>query len=199
MSRPHLIGLTGSIGMGKSTTAGMFAALGVPVWDADAAVHRIYGIDGAAVAPMAALCPDAVQDGQVDRARLKKWIARDPAALDRIEALVHPLVAADRRAFVEGSSAAVIVLDVPLLFETGADAQMDTIVVVSTDAAEQRRRVMARGEMSEEIFERILAKQLPDAEKRARADVVIDTTTLDGAERAVAVLMRQIKKGQADA
>ena len=193
-----LIGLTGSIGMGKSSTAQIFAEMGCAVWDADAAVHRLYAPGGAAVAPIAALWPDAVPSGAVDRGRLKAVIAADPDALRRIEAIVHPLVAADRAEFIAASAADVVVLDVPLLFETGGDARVDHTVVVSTDAATQRARVLARGTMSPEQFDAILAKQLPDAEKRARADFVVITDTPDHARTQVAAILAQIR-GQADA
>jgi dephospho-CoA kinase len=193
-----LIGLTGSIGMGKSSTAQIFADMGCAVWDADAAVHRLYAPQGAAVAPIAALWPDAVPGGAVDRGRLKAIIAADPDALRRIEAIVHPLVAADRAEFIAASAADVVVLDVPLLFETGGDARVDHTVVVSTDAATQRARVLARGTMRPEQFDAILAKQLPDAEKRARADFVVITDTPEHARAQVADVLARIR-GQADA
>jgi dephospho-CoA kinase len=195
MSRPFVLGLTGSIGMGKSTTAAMFRDEGVPVWDADAAVHRLYARGGAAVPAVAALCPQAVVGGAVDRGRLKDWIAADPDALRRLEAAVHPLVAADRRAFLDKAArdgARVVVLDIPLLFETGADREVDATVVVSAPADIQRDRVLARPGMSEAQLDLILARQTPDAEKRARATHVIGTETLDGARAAVRNLIRRI-------
>lgn len=195
MKKPLLIGLTGSIGMGKSTTAQMFADEGIPVWDADAAVHRLYAKGGAAVAPMRRLHPAAVVDGAVDRDRLKAWIVADPGALTRIESVVHPLVAADRDAFIAGAGADVVLLDIPLLFETGADAAVDVIVTVSAPAAVQRSRVLDRGRMSATEFETILAKQVPDAEKRARADYVVETTTLAAARAAVQSCLRDIRDG----
>lgn len=193
------IGLTGSIGMGKSTTARMFADKGVPVWDADAAVHRLYAPDGAAVVPLQAVFPEAVSERGVDREKLKVLIAADRDVLRVIEKIVHPLVAADREAFVaqaELAGHARVLLDIPLLFETGTAAEMDLVVVVSTSAELQRVRVLARPGMTEAQFAAILAKQVPDAEKRARADMVIDTTTLDTARRGVEVVLSKLEDMQ---
>lgn len=187
-----VLGLTGSIGMGKSTTAQMFRDLGAPVWDADAAVHGLYAAGGAAVPAIAALAPQAVTDGAVDRARLRAAIAADPGLLDRINAAVHPLVAADRAAFLADHPAPLVVMDVPLLFETGGEAYCDAVAVVSVPAEIQRARVLARG-MPERDFELILSRQIPDAEKRARADFVIPTLTLDGARAAVQDILRQLR------
>lgn len=195
-----LLGLTGSIGMGKSTTAQMFADAGVPVWDADAAVHRLYARGGAAVAPMQALHPQAVIDGAVSRDALKDWIGADPTALKQIEQPVHPLVGADRADFIAAhADAPIILLDIPLLFETKAEGRMDAIAVVTAPADVQRARVLARGTMTEAQFETILAKQLPDAQKRARADFIIETLTLEGARAAVQDVIAQIKQGLHDA
>ena len=193
------LGLTGSIGMGKSTTAALFAQQGCAIWDADAAVHRLYGPGGAAVAPMAALFPDAVIDGAVSRDALKDIIGRDPQALKQIEQLVHPLLATDRADFIENAKSDVLVFDVPLLFETGGNARMDAVVVVSAPPDVQRQRVLQRGSMTEAQFQAILAKQMPDAEKRARADFVIETDTLDHARQQVENIVQQIRKGRADA
>lgn len=199
MNAPYVIAITGSIGMGKSTISGMFIDEGVPVWDADAAVHRLYAPGGAAVAPIAALCPAAAGPDGVDRAVLAGWIEKTPGALPRLETVVHPLVAEDRAAFLAASTAPIVGLDIPLLFETGGDRGADHVVVVSTDAAQQKERVMARPGMTEEKFRTILARQLPDAEKRARADTVIPTRTLEGARRAVRSLLADIRKELDDA
>ena len=194
MSGPFRLGLTGSIGMGKSTTAAMFAEAGVPVWDADAAVHRLYAPGGAAVPAIAALHPAAVRDGAVDRAALKEWIARDPAALGQIERDVHPLVAADREAFLADAQAKpLVLLDIPLLFETGADAQMDATLVVSAPPEVQRARVLARPGMTPAQFDLILSRQMPDADKRARATWVIETNGLEATRAAVQDLIETIR------
>jgi dephospho-CoA kinase len=173
-----IVGLTGSIGMGKSTTSVMFQAEGVPVYDSDAAVHALYVSGGAAVAPVDAAFPGVVVDGAIDRARLSAAVVGDPEALQKLEAIVHPLVGAHRIGFFEDAQAAghdIVVLDVPLLYETGGDKKVHKVVVVSAPAEVQRARVLARPEMTEAKFEAILARQTPDAEKRARADFVIDT------------------------
>ncbi|MCC5959195.1 MAG: dephospho-CoA kinase [Rhodobacteraceae bacterium] len=174
---PYVLGLTGSIGMGKSTTAQMFRDEGVPVWDADAAVHALYAKGGAAVEPVGAVCPQAVVNGAIDRARLKRWIAQDSMALHRLEGVVHPLVAADRAAFIACTDAPLVVLDVPLLLEGGAP--VDGVLVVTAPPDVQRARVLARDGMTPEQFDMILSRQMPDAEKRARADFVIETVDMD--------------------
>ena len=195
------LGLTGSIGMGKSTTATMFRAAGVPVWDADDAVHRLYAKGGAAVGPVAAVLPEAVVDGAIERRRLKAAIANDPAILHRLEKIVHPLVATDRGEFLSAhGDADLVVLDIPLLFETGAEDWLDAVLVVTTDPDTQRARVMARPGMTEALFSQIRARQTPDHEKRARADHVIETKTLEQTRKDVANLIRDLTdKGLDDA
>ena len=189
--RPYRLGLTGSIGMGKSTTAGFFRDLGVPVWDADAAVHRLYGRGGSAVGPVGALCPAAVVEDAIDRGALKDWIAQDKDALAQLEAVVHPLVAEDRRAFVASVTGPLVVLDIPLLFETGAD--VDGVLVVTAPPDVQRARVLARPGMNAAQLKAILARQTPDAEKRKRADFVIETLDMDSTRQDVQNLVEQLR------
>lgn len=189
----YLLGLTGGIGMGKSTAADMFRALGHPVWDADAAVHRLYAPGGAAVAPVSAAFAGARRRGGIDRAALKAALAADPSGFAKLEAIVHPLVATDRAAFIAAhGDAAIIVLDIPLLFENGTEAQMDGVAVVSAPADVQRARVLARPGMTEATFQMILSRQMPDADKRARADWVIPSHTLEGARAAIMDICAQI-------
>jgi dephospho-CoA kinase len=176
--RPLRVGLTGSIGMGKTETAKLFARLGLPVFDADAAVHRVYERGGGGAEAIAHRFPDAVVDGRVDRARLTRIVAQDPLALRALEALVHPLVREAEAQFVEAARARneeLVILDIPLLFETGRADTMDAIVVVSAPEAVQRERVLKRPGMTPEKFEAILARQMPDVDKRAKADFVIET------------------------
>lgn len=173
-----LLGLTGSIGMGKSTTSRMFADEGALVWDADAAVHRLYTRGGAAVEPLGAAFPGVVVDGAVDRTRLAERLGRDEDAFKRLEAIVHPLAAQDRAddlAAARARGVRLAVLDIPLLFETGGDAFVDAVVVVTADPEVQAARVLARPGMTRDRFEAILARQMPDAEKRRRADFLVDT------------------------
>ena len=187
------LGLTGSIGMGKSTTARLFAEEGCDIYDADAAVHRLYSRGGRAVAPMAEAFPDAVIDGTVNRDKLKEAIAADPTALKRIESVVHPLLGQDRVEFLENSTADIVVFDIPLLFETGGEARMDAVACVTIAPEEQRRRVLARGTMTEAQFETILAKQMPIAKKLARSDYVIETDTIEHARAQVQAIVQQIR------
>ena len=170
-----VLGLTGSIGMGKSATAGIFRRLGVPVHDADAAVHRLYR--GRAAPLVEKAFPGTVIDGAVDRGRLGAAVLGDPARMRELEAIVHPLVREEEEAFLERAAlAAIAVLDIPLLFETGGEARCDAVLVVTAPASVQRERVLARPGMSEEKFQSILSKQMPDAEKRARAHFLVDTS-----------------------
>lgn len=173
-----LIGLTGSIGMGKSTTMQLFADEGVPVYDADAAVHAIYS--GEAVPFVEAAFPGTTADGKVDRQKLSAFVLGKPEELKKLEKIVHPLLGTHRAAFLkqaEDAGARIAVLDVPLLFETGGEKRMDAVVVVSAPADIQRARVLARENMTPEKLDAILARQMPDAEKRKRADFVVDTSS----------------------
>jgi dephospho-CoA kinase len=192
--RPFIIGLTGSIGMGKSAVAAMFEGLGVPVFDADAAVHRLQGPDGALLPAIEAAFPGTTGPEGVDRPRLGAAVLGNPEALKRLEAIVHPAVGALRSAFLEANAdKPLLVFDIPLLFEKGGAQRADTVVVVSAPAEIQRERVLARPGMTEAKFEQILALQVPDAEKRARADHVIDTgTSLAETRRAVQQLVHRL-------
>lgn len=174
-----IVGLTGSIGMGKSTTSAMFQAEGVPVYDADAAVHALYAKGGAAVAPVEEAFPGVVVDGAIDRAKLSAHVVGKPEALKKLETIVHPLVGESRKLFfqaAEKAKAPLVILDIPLLYETGGERNVAAVIVVSAPESVQRERVMARPDMTAEKLDAILARQLPDAEKRARADIVIDTS-----------------------
>lgn len=182
---PMILGLTGSIGMGKSTVAAMFAAAGVPVFDADAVVHRLQGAGGALLPAIEARFPGTTSESGVDRAALAAAVLDDDAALRALEAIVHPAVRAERATFLNRhDDAPLVVFDIPLLFETGADDEVDRVVVVSAAPHVQRARTLARVGMSVAKFDAILARQLPDAEKRARADWVIATDTPLGETRA---------------
>jgi dephospho-CoA kinase len=172
-----ILGLTGSIAMGKSTTAKLFAEAGVPVYDADATVHRLY--EGEAAPAIEAAFPGTTVNGKVDRARLSAQVVHDPAAMKRLEGIVHPMLGASRQKFLddaERAGAPVAVVDVPLLFETGGEKRVDAVVVVTTTSHNQRQRILARENMTGEKLDAILARQLPDAEKRKRADFVVDTS-----------------------
>ena len=187
------LGLTGSIGMGKSTTAQMFRDLGHPVWDADQAVHRLYAPGGSAVAPVAAAFPPALVQGGIDRGALRTALAADPAALARLEGIVHPLVARDRQDFLARHvGAPLVVLDIPLLFESAHPPDLDGVAVVSTDPATQAARVLARPGMTRDTLAMILARQMPYVDKRARADWIIPTDSLDGARAAVARIVNEV-------
>ncbi|MEM6546695.1 MAG: dephospho-CoA kinase [Pseudomonadota bacterium] len=192
-----VLGLTGSIGMGKSTTKDFFADAGVPCWDADAAVHRLYSADGDGSVALEAILPQAVGPDGVDRTALRAAVIADRGLLPKIEAAIHPLVAADRAAFldrVKTDGTEVVLCDVPLLFETGVERQFDRIIVVSAPHQVQRDRVLARPGMTEEAFNRILEKQLPDAQKRERADDVIDTSgSLAQTREQVMAILRDLR------
>ena|SRR3974390_2572153 len=173
----RILGLTGSIGMGKSTTAKLFAEAGVPVYDADATVHKIY--EGEAVPAIEVAFPGTTANGKVDRAKLAAKVVHDPAAMKQLEAIVHPMLRAYHQEFLddaEKSGATVAVVDVPLLFETGGDKRVDAVVVVTTSPENQRERILARGTMTSEALDSILARQMPDEEKRRRADFIVDTS-----------------------
>jgi len=197
--RMKIIGLTGSIGMGKSTTAAMFRAAGIPVYDADAAVHRAYSEGGIAVEPVGAAFPGVVKDGRVDREALRQRVLGNPEALKVLNGIVHPLLGKQRAAVFEEAQAAgadMIIMDVPLIFETGGEKNMDAVIVVSAPAEMQRERVLAREGMSPERLDAILAQQVPDAEKRARADYVIDTGRgLEAAQAQVTEVIAKLRAG----
>jgi dephospho-CoA kinase len=191
-----ILGLTGSIGMGKSTTAKLFVEAGVPVYDADAAVHKIY--EGKAAPAVEAAFPGTTVDGKVDRVRLSARVLNDPAAIKQLEQIVHPMLGASRKKFLddaERSGAPVAVVDVPLLFETGGEKRVDAVVVVTTTPEVQRERILARDNMTSEKLDAILARQLPDAEKRKRADFVVDTSHgLDPVRAAIRDILAEIVK-----
>ena len=191
-----ILGLTGSMGMGKSTTAKLFAEAGVPVYDADATVHMIY--QGEATPVIEAAFPGTTDNGRVDRSKLSASVVHDPLAIKRLEAIVHPMLRAHHQQFIddaERSGAAVAVVDVPLLFETGGDKRVDAVVVVTTSPQIQRERILARGTMTSEALEGLLARQMPDAEKRQRADFVVDTSYgLDPVRERIRDILDQVVK-----
>ncbi|WP_439626271.1 dephospho-CoA kinase [Shinella sp.] len=191
-----VLGLTGSIGTGKSTTAAMFHDLGVPVHDADATVHDLYRSE--AVAPVAACFPEALKDGAIDRKALSAVLAQSPERFRELEAIIHPLVRAREKAFLDAErqkGSALVLLDIPLLYETGGEARVDKVVVVTCDPATQRQRVLARPGMTEEKFALILSRQMPDAEKRQRADFLIHTDGgLEAARKQVDEVINTLKE-----
>lgn len=193
-----IIGLTGSIGMGKSTTAAMFREAGIPVYDADAEVHKAYDVGGAAVEPVGAAFPGVVKDGKVDREELRKRVLGNPEALKVLNGIVHPIVGRARAAVFEAAEKAgadMVILDVPLIFETGGEKNMHKVIVVSAPAEMQRERVLAREGMTPERLDAILAQQTPDAEKRARADYVVDTGNgLDAARAQVTKIIEDLRR-----
>lgn len=192
----RILGLTGSIGMGKSTTAKLFAEAGVPVYDADAAVHQLY--EGEAAPAIEAAFPGTTVDGKVDRPKLSARVVHDPAAIKQLEQIVHPMLGASRQRFfaeAEAAKAPIVVLDIPLLFETGGEKRVDAVVVVSTSPELQRERVLARGTMDEARLDAIIAKQTPDAEKRRRADFVVDTSNgLEPVRAQIAHILAEVVK-----
>ena len=192
----RVLGLTGSIGMGKSTTAKLFEEAGVPVYDADATVHKVY--EGEAAPAIEAAFPGTTVDGKVDRSRLSAKVVHDPAAIRRLEGIVHPMLRAYHQKFLEEaelSGAPVAVMDVPLLFETGGDKRVDAVVVVTTSPELQRERILARGTMTGEALDSLLARQMPDVEKRKRADFVVDTSHgLDPVRAQIRDILEQIVK-----
>lgn len=196
MSGPLIIGLTGSVGMGKSTVAARIREQGIAVYDADAAVHALY--EGAAVAPIEAAFPGTTADGRVDRQRLSQVLLADATGFKRLEAIVHPLVSEAKRDFIKRAAAeghAMIVVEVPLLFEVGSDQTCDVTIVVSAPAEIQRARVLARAGMTPQKLDQILSRQLPDAEKRRRADFVVDTgTTLETTLAEVDAIIALLRK-----
>ena len=195
-----LIGLTGSIGMGKSTAAAMFAAQGVPVWDADKAVHRLYAKSGAAVAPVAQLVPVALGPEGIDRTRLREALENDPTLFPKLEAIVHPRVAQDRANFISAHpDEPFLLFDIPLLFEIGAEDWLDVTVVASAPPDLQKSRVLAREGMTESRLDMILSRQMPDAEKRARADYIVPTVDMDTARKAVTNILAELGKTSKDA
>ena len=199
--RPYLIGLTGSIGMGKSTTAKMFARLGIPVYDADAAVQALYEKGGAAVPKIAEAFPGCVKHGRVDRGALWDETSTDASVFAKLEAIVHPLLARAQQAFIEEAQSKgteLVVLDIPLLFETGAHTRMDAVVVVSAPDEVRRARVLAREGMTEDKLAKILARQMPDTEKRAKAHFIVETDKgLDHAFEQVKRIVGELKARRA--
>lgn len=202
LHRPFILGLTGSIGMGKSATARIFSTLGVPVWDADAVVHDLYSGQTPATRGIAKLVPAAVTDQGVDRRILKQKIADMPGLLKKIEAVVHPLVAINREKFFQdalNNNTDLVVFDIPLLFENKSNKNCDAVLVVTASPAEQERRVLERPGMTKETFEFILSHQMPDAEKKAAADYVLETTTPEAAQKFVQDLVAKLTKDRPDA
>jgi dephospho-CoA kinase len=191
-----VLGLTGSIGMGKSTTAGMFVDEGIPVWDADTTVHRIYEPGQPGALAIGKAMPTALApDGRVDRAALRHMIEADGSVLEQLNAMIHPLVAADRSRFLAKEHASdIVLLDVPLLYETGLDTACDAVAVVSAPSEVQRARVLSREGMTEDIYLAILARQVPDEDKRARADYIIPTISLEAARQAVKDVLTDIRR-----
>ncbi len=188
------LGLTGSIGMGKSTTAKMLSDRGCDVWDADAVVHRLYGVGGAAISPLRDLFPDAIDEAGVNRTKLKEIISSDPSALCKIENIVHPLVAQDRAAFRQNAKSDILVFDIPLLFENNSQTEMDAVACVFVDSDTQRHRVLNRKTMSQIQFDQIVARQMPIADKLSKSDYRIETDTLQHAQEQVDAILDDIRR-----
>ena len=207
MVRPYLVGLTGSIGMGKTETGKLFARLGIPVLDSDAVVRRLYDPGGAAVDPVTAEFPGATRDGRIDRTALTQMLASDPSGFERLEAIVHPLVKKARDEFIRAAAERgdeIVMLDIPLLFETGSEKTVDAVVVVSAPVEVQEQRVLARPGMTGDKLRMLLARQFPDAEKRAKADFVIETgnglaQAFCEVRRVAAELLRRARNRRSDA
>ena len=193
------LGLTGSIGMGKSTTAKFFENEGCALWDADAAVHRLYAKDGKAVQPIRKAFPNVVLNGFVSRDLLKKELELTSNGFEKLEAIVHPLVAQDRETFINQSSADILVFDIPLLFETGGDKFMDAVVCVTVDSTIQKQRVLARSTMTEKQLQSILKRQMPISEKLVKSDYVIETENLEQAEQQVGAVLKDIRENRLNA
>lgn len=191
------LGLTGSIGMGKSTTAAMFSAAGIPVWDADAAVHRLYAPGGKGAAALADAFPEAVSDRGVSRETLKSLLAADPSRLAALERLIHPLVADDRAEFLTSAASDILLLDVPLLFEKGIDAECDATLLVTAPPDLQRARVLARPGMTAAQLDLILSRQMPDPEKRLRATHIVETLSIESTRAYVQALIAHLREGMA--
>ena len=188
-----LLGLTGSIGMGKSTTAGFFKDAGCDVWDADAAVHRLYAKQGAAVAPLSNLFPKALIEGAISRQVLKQELQKNPDLIGQLEAIVHPLMAQDRQKFIDSAQSDILVFDIPLLFETGADVHMNAVICVTIDEKEQKKRVLERGTMNEEMFEQVKSRQWSNSQKCEKADFVILTDTLEHVHAQVENILAKLR------
>jgi dephospho-CoA kinase len=194
-----LLGLTGSIGMGKSTTARLFVDRGCKAWDADSIVHRAYRKNGVAVAGVGKIAPSAVSNGAVDHAKLRQLISQDANLLSKLEAIIHPLVKADREDFIANNPKSILVFDIPLLFELNSAADFDAVACVLSSYEAQKSRVLARPGMTEDHFQLILSKQLPAEDKVERADYIIDTNSNETAALAVDAILEDIKKRQKDA
>ena len=195
----YLLGLTGSIGMGKSTTCALFAERGCVIWDADSAVHQAYSPGGVAVEPISRILPQVIEKKQINRKRLRKLILKDPSILPQIEAIIHPLVQQDRQNFISANPSSILVFDIPLLFELNAEADFDAIACVFSEPEVQEKRVMTRPGMTKRYFKIISSKQLPAADKVARSDYVISTATPKTAEIAVDIIIKDIKRKLEDA